>query len=112
MEKAPAPPLDQALAAIIDLLIALIADLAAEHPLLAPGLRASIRQLEKLSRSLQAMVAEWQATRHQPRLHARRRPKTPHTRTAPGIRQNRPHQTSARPARKPLRAAYPRAPPA
>ena len=108
MPRTPATPLDQALAAIIDLLIALIAEHAAEHPMLAPGLRASIRQLEKLSRSLQAMVAEWQATRHQPRrprAGTRRRKNASHTRIAPTA----PRRLPDSPARGPYTHA--RAPP-
>lgn len=65
MHPAPASPLGQVIAAIIDLLIAALTEHAAEHPLLAPGCRASIRRLEKISHKLQAMVAEWEATQTQ-----------------------------------------------
>ena len=67
-------PLGQALAAIIAILIAALAEHAAEHPVLAPGLRATIRQLEQIARRFDAMVAEWQATRDRPpRAHPRTR---------------------------------------
>ena len=62
MHPAPTSPLGQAFAAFFAILIAAIAEHAAEHPLLAPGLRASIRRLEKLSRQLQAMAADWEAS--------------------------------------------------
>jgi hypothetical protein len=62
MHPTPTSPLGQVIAALIDLLIAALTEHAAEHPLLAPGCRASIRRLEKLSGKLQAMVAEWEAT--------------------------------------------------
>ena len=72
MHPAPTTPLGQAIAAIIAMLIAALAEHAAEHPMLAPGCRASIRQLEKLARQLDAMVAEWEATRHTPPPHRRK----------------------------------------
>ena len=68
-------PLGQALAAIIAILIAALAEHAAEHPLLAPSLRATIRQLEAIVRRFDALAAEWQATRDRPR--PRRRAKLP-----------------------------------
>ena len=57
MHPTPTTPLGQAIAAIIALLIAALAEHAAEHPVLAPGCRATMRQLQKLARRLEAMVA-------------------------------------------------------
>ena len=56
----------QAFAAFFATLIAAIAQLAAEQPLLAPSLRMSIRQLEKLAAQIHSLVTEWQANRHRP----------------------------------------------
>jgi hypothetical protein len=67
MQHIPATPLGQALAAIIQILIAAIAEHAREHPMLAGGCRASIRQLEKIARRFDAMVADWQASQATPR---------------------------------------------
>jgi len=44
-------------------LIAALAEHAAEHPLLAPGIRATIRQIEQTARKLDRMIAEWEATK-------------------------------------------------
>ena len=63
MERTSPAPLAQAIAAIFDLLIAALAGHAAEHPLLAPGIRASMRQIEHLARKLGRMVAEWEASK-------------------------------------------------
>ena len=83
MHPEPASPLGQAFAAIIAMLIAAIAEHAAEHPMLAPGLRATIRRLESIAARLEAMVAAWEAGRPIPdaspttaerlRAHRRRR---------------------------------------
>jgi hypothetical protein len=62
MERTSPSPLAQAIAAIFDLLIAALAEHAAEHPLLAPGIRATIRQIEQTARKLDRMIAEWEAT--------------------------------------------------
>ena len=67
MQPVATTPLGQALAAIIAILITALAEHAAEHPLLARGCRATIRQLEDLVRRFDALAAEWQATRHRPR---------------------------------------------
>jgi hypothetical protein len=83
MHPAPTTPLGQAFAAIIHLLIAAIAEHAREHPLLAGGCRASIRQLEKLARRFDAMVAEWQASQAEPRRPGVSPPRRP----APRSRQ-------------------------
>jgi hypothetical protein len=56
-------PLGQALAAIIALLIAALAETAREQPLLAGGCRAAIRQLEQTSKRFQALANEWHAAR-------------------------------------------------
>jgi hypothetical protein len=96
MHQAPASPLGQVIAAIISLLIAALTEHAAEHPLLAPGIRASIRRLEKLSIKLQAMVADWEATQ------------SPERTRRPGDRPPQPHQNTkhSAPSRKaPGRAA-------
>jgi hypothetical protein len=61
------PDLAKAFAAFFATLIAAIAQLAAEQPLLAPSLRMSIRQIEKIARQFEAMATEWQATRHRPK---------------------------------------------
>ena len=58
----------QAFAAFFATLITAIAQLAAEQPLLAPSLRMSIRQIEKIAKQFQALATEWQATRHRPKL--------------------------------------------
>ena len=63
MERTSPSPLAQAFAALFTALIAALAEHAAEHPLLAPGIRASMRELEKLAKKLDRMVAEWEATR-------------------------------------------------
>ena len=78
-------PLAQAFAAIIAMLIAAIAEHAREHPMLAGGCRASIRQLEKLSRRFEAMANEW----HQHQSH----PRKPGTRPPPPPK-HRPRQES------------------
>ena len=80
MPDGPATPLDQAIAALIAMIIAAIADQAAEHPLLAPRLHATIRQLEETSLRLQTLAREWQATRHIPTAPRPARPTT-HART-------------------------------
>jgi hypothetical protein len=79
MQHIPATPLGQALAAIIQILIAAIAEHAREHPMLAGGCRASIRQLEKLIRRFDALAAEWQASQaaSAPPDAARRPPSRP-----------------------------------
>ena len=71
MHPQPTTPLGQALAAIIAILIAALAEHAAEHPVLAPGLRATIRQLEKIAARFDALVA-----RHAART-LRARPRAP-----------------------------------
>lgn len=63
MERTSPSPLAQAIAAIFDLLIAALAEHAAEHPLLAPGIRATIRQIEQTAKKLDRMIAEWEATK-------------------------------------------------
>ena len=75
MHPAPTTPLGQALAAIIQLLIAAIAEHAREHPMLAGGCRASIRQLEKLAIRFDAMVQEWQADSRMPRTPPKHPPR-------------------------------------
>jgi hypothetical protein len=101
-------PLGQALAAIIELLIAAIAEHAREHPMLAWGCRASIRQLEKLIRRFDAMVQEWQATQSQkPTRRAGFSPPRP-THAIP-----LPPKHEGEPARRPVALWNPaRAPPA
>jgi hypothetical protein len=112
MHPAPTTPLGQAFAAIIAMLIVAIAEYAAEHPLLAPGLRATIRQLEAMSKRFDAMVAEWQANT----------PRSPRRRTGPRTRRGRHtrpasarHPRPAPPSRVrrllPFSTAGPRAPP-
>jgi hypothetical protein len=86
MQHIPATPLGQALAAIIQILIAAIAEHAREHPMLAGGCRASIRQLEKIARRFDAMVLEWQADSRMPRPPPRPKPAT---RTATRRRRKR-----------------------
>ena len=71
MKPEPISPLAQAFAAFFAMLIAAIADHAAEHPVLAPGLRATIRQLEKIATRFDALVA-----RHAART-LRARPRAP-----------------------------------
>ncbi len=66
------PDLAAAFAAFFATLIAMISDLAAEQPLLAPSLRMTIRQLEKLSKQFEAMATEWQATSHRPKSPRRK----------------------------------------
>ena len=61
MERTSPSPLAQALAALFTTLIAALAEHAAEHPMLAPGIRASIRQIEQLAKKLDRMAAEWEA---------------------------------------------------
>ena len=101
-------PLGQALAAIIAILIAALAEHAAEHPVLAPGLRATIRQLEGIARRFDAMVAEWQSATLRPRRR-RNRPRIPMATPAP------PWRRCARArhlrGRRPFATAGPRAPP-
>jgi hypothetical protein len=63
MERTSPSPLAQAIAAIFDLLIAALAEHAAEHPLLAPGIRATIRQIEQTAKKLDRMIAEWEAAK-------------------------------------------------
>ncbi len=63
MERTSPSPLAQAIAAIFDLLIAALAEHAAEHPMLAPGIRATIRQIEQTAKKLDRMIAEWEATK-------------------------------------------------
>ena len=112
MHPAPTTPLGQAFAAIIALLIAALAEHAAEHPVLAPGCRATIRQLEKLARRFDAMAAEWQATQSQTlnRRSGFSRLRPPGTR-----RRSRCSRAKSRPrarfAALPRRARPPHAPP-
>jgi hypothetical protein len=63
MERTSPSPLAQAFAALFDLLIAALAEHADEHPLLAPGIRASMRRIEQLAKKLDRMVAEWDAAK-------------------------------------------------
>ena len=112
MHPAPQSPLGQALAAIIALLIAALAEHAAEHPMLAPGLRASIRRLEKLSKQLRAMAAEWEAHQTSPASRAGTRP-PPRASTPRTTRKGRSEPAPARrPAAMRNRATAARAPPA
>jgi hypothetical protein len=110
MHPAPTSPLGQAFAAIIHLLIAAIAEHAREHPLLAGGCRASIRQLEKLARRFQALADEWHQHQTQPRLPA------PPRRPTPGVRPRTSRHGKARSRRRAIamgnRAPAARAPPA
>ena len=97
-------PLAQAFAAFFAMLIAAIADHAAEHPLLARPLRASIRRLEACAAKLQSLIHAWE----QDRLPARRPRAALPRPTAAG----RPCLRSA-PRRAPRRRGAPvRAPPA
>jgi hypothetical protein len=66
-------PLAQAFAAIIAMLIAAIAEHAREHPMLGGPCRASIRQLEKISRRFEALANEW----HQSQTETRPNPPKP-----------------------------------
>ena len=121
MQPQPHSPLAQAFAAFFALLIAAIAEHAAEHPVLAPGMRASIRQLEKLARRLETLIAEWEAARQaEPAGTARPHPRPTIRRppqAAPPPRASafmRPRGAIARaPPRAPpgLSPAHPRAPP-
>ena len=93
MSSEPTSPLAQAFAALIAMLIAAIAEHAAEHPMLAPGCRATIRQLQALAEKLAAMVAAWEAGRPIP---SHRRPKarrhTPKPPLHPKSVQRAPHR--------------------
>ena len=111
MHPNPTSPLGQAFAAFFALLIAAIAEHAAEHPLLAPGLRAAIRRLEKLAHRLDAMIAEWEASRTQPHP---KRPRHPAFRArqgiaAPDLRPPIPIRNPATIPRASRRATIPRA---
>ena len=113
MHPEPTSPLGQAFAAIIALLIAALAEHAAEHPMLAPGLRAAIRKLEKLSKQFRAMAADWESTRTTPTRRAgftppprRHPPRRPAIRRGTAVSAPRRRVAIATPA------TAPRAPPA
>ena len=114
MERTSLSPLAQALAALFTTLIAALAEHAAEHPMLAPGIRASIRQIEQLAKKLDRMAAEWEATRTITRTHkpGRSLPPSRAKATRPAARRRGPTAPSPRrcaPMRNP--SAAPRAPP-
>ena len=105
--------LAKAFAALFATLIAAIAHLAAEQPLLAPSLRMSIRQIEKLAKQIDAMATEWQATRHRP-AHKRRTgfsPPNPRTPQIPPKQTGEPVPSLRGPGATWNPATAPRAPP-
>jgi hypothetical protein len=117
MERTSPSPLAQAIAAIFDLLIAALAEHAAEHPLLAPGIRASMRQIEQVAKKLDRMVAEWEASKStQAEQPTRRAGFSPPPSLTKAIRTARMCRSKATPSRRrfiPMwdPARIPRAPP-
>ena len=109
MERTSPSPLAQAFAALFAALIAALVEHAAEHPMLAPGIRASIRKLEKLSKQFQAMAAAWEE--HQKTGPTRARFTPPQPRRAPPVQRGTPVASPRRGAVTWNPATAPRAPP-
>ena len=97
-------PLGRALAAIITTLIAALAEHAAEHPVLAPGLRATIRQLEKLAREFQALADRYENPQPKRRRRPALWPPRPHLHNLAPYARALPARTPAHVRRTPARA--------
>jgi hypothetical protein len=104
MTQEPASPLGQAFAALIALIIAALAEHAAEHPVLAPGLRVTIRQLEKLAREFQALADRYENPQPKRRRRPALWPPRPHLHNLAPYARALPARTPAHVRRTPARA--------